>query len=89
MYINLQTIKKNHKDDFVHCAIAVLAHELHHALDYQHPNQTALGAKNQDTTLNIDYTIPADKEAYLSSVREISSYKIQQDIFNELKQRDF
>lgn len=89
VYINLKTIKESYGDDFVHHAIATLAHELNHALEVQHPNKTALGAQIKNLDSNINGKHPGNKEVYMSSVSEIYAKKIGHELIEQLKQHDF
>jgi hypothetical protein len=89
--VNITNVKKHHpdKNDFFYSMISVLAHEIHHALDYQKPRKGALGPQIQ----YIDHAtyVPAhiDDKAYHESATEISSYKIDHELFNQLKKLRF
>ena len=85
--VNITNVKKHHpdKNDFFYSMVSVLAHEIHHVLDYQKPRQGALGPQIQ----YIDHAtyVPAhiNDKAYHESATEISSYEIDHELFNQLK----
>ena len=65
--------------------ISVFVHEMHHALDFQRPNDGALGSQINQADDGI-YTSPGtDMQKYLSSAKEISSYAIENELYKQLK----
>lgn len=89
--LNITNIRKKHHEptDFFYTMISIFAHEMHHALDYQHPREGALGPQIK----HIDdktYTTPSeDINSYHASATEISSHEIQHELLNQLKNMHF
>lgn len=89
--INITNVKKHHpdKNDFFYSMIRILAHEIHHALDYQKPRQGALGPQIQYIDRATYVPAHIDDKAYHESATEISSYQIDHELFNQLKKLRF
>ena len=85
--VNITNVKKHHpdKNDFFYSMISVLAHEIHHALDYQKPRQGALGPQIQYIDRATYVPTHIDDKAYHESATEISSHEIGHELFNQLK----
>ena len=89
--INISVTRKNHPEpaDFFYTMIISFAHEMHHALDYQKPRQGALGPQIEEIDRKT-YVLPTKNEkAYHESATEISSYQIQHELFDQLKNMQF
>ena len=89
--INITNIRKEHPEptDFFYTMISLFAHEMHHALDYIHPRQGALGPQIERIDAQT-YTNPTEnEERYYAAASEISSYEIQHELFNQLKNMRF
>ena len=69
--------------------ISVLAHEIHHALDYQNPRQGALGGQIQYVDKKVYVPYDKNSKAYHESATEISSYEIERELFNQLNNSRF
>ena len=87
-------ITKAHQDipdstDFFYHMISLFAHEMHHALDYQNPRAGALGPQINNIDKKHYKNSSQDTKAYYESVTEISSYEIQRQLFNQLKNTRF
>ncbi len=89
--VNITNVKKRHtdKNDFFYGMISTFAHEIHHALDYQKPRQGALGPQIQYIDRNTYVPAHIDDKAYHESATEISSYEIDNELFNQLKKSRF
>lgn len=89
--INITNVRNKHPEpvDFFYNMISIFAHEMHHALDYAHPREGALGpqiARADSKT----YTSPTESvDAYRASATEISSHEIQHQLFDQLKSMGF
>ena len=85
--VNITNVKKQHpdKNDFFYRMVSVLAHEIHHALDYQKPRQGALGPQIQYIDRATYVPAHINDKAYHKSATEISSYRIDYELFNQLK----
>ena len=82
--INITNVARNHTHptDFFYTMMTVFAHEMHHALDRQHPRHGALGSQIGD----IDERIydSSNDTSYYRSATETSSYKIGDEVYKEL-----
>ncbi len=89
--VNITNVKKHNqdKDYFFYKMISVFAHEIHHALDYQKPRQGALGPQIQYIDNDIYVPSHTDKDAYYKSATEISSYVIDKELYDLLKNARF
>ena len=89
--VNISNVKKHHpdKNEFFYSMVSVLAHEIHHALDWQKPRQGALGSQIEQIDKNTYVSAHADLEAYRKSATEISSFEIDHELFNQLKKLRF
>ena len=85
--VNITKVKKHHpdKNDFFYSMVSILAHEIHHALDYQKPRQGALGPQIQYIDRATSVPAHINNKAYHESATEISSYEIDHELFNQLK----
>ena len=93
--INITNVRKKRPEptDFFYSMICFFAHEMHHALDYEHPRQGALGSQIEYID-GLLYTLPSktlekDTNAYYESATEISSYNIQHELYSQLRNRHF
>lgn len=89
--VNITNIKKHNSDknDFFYSMVSVLAHEIHHALDYQQARQGALGPQIRYIDKATYVPGHVNGKAYCESATEISSHEIECELFNRLKSMDF
>jgi len=80
---------KNDPQDLFYILVSVFAHEMHHALDFQHARQGALGPQIQQIDDEIYVPRRDDEKAYRESATEISSYEIEHELFKQLKNTRF
>ena len=85
--VNITNVNKCYPDkkDFFYGMIGVLAHETHHALDYQKPRQGALGPQIKHIDRVVSGSASKDLRVYNESATEISSHEIERELFNQLK----
>ena len=85
--VNITNVKNKHQNpnDFFYAMISVFAHEMHHALDLQNPRQGALGPQTAIIDRKTYKPVEEDKEAYHQSATEISSYVVEDMLFDKLK----
>lgn len=89
--INITKIRENHPEptDFFYAVLSSFAHEMHHALDIHNPRAGALGPQISKIDQQIYTPASKDINAYHNSASEISSYKIEHELFNQLKKSRF
>lgn len=80
---------KNKPEDLFYVLVSVFAHEMHHALDFQQPRQGALGSQIERIDDKIYVQHKDDEKAYRESATEISSYEIEHELLNQLKNMRF
>ncbi|MBR4891817.1 MAG: hypothetical protein IKZ34_01375 [Alphaproteobacteria bacterium] len=87
VYINLGLIKKYYPvaEEFFSKMMGCLVHEMQHALDYQHPNKTALGAQLE----YIDRKTSGKTVQYKDVATENNSYAIQAEFEKMLAKQSF
>lgn len=87
VYMNINVARKAHPDqtDFFYYMISAFAHEMHHALDYQQSRQGALGPQIAIIDNRIYVPPTKSQKKYGQSATEISSYEIQYELYNQLK----
>lgn len=91
IFINITNIRKSYPDptDFFYHTLANFIHEIHHALDYQNPRQTALGPQVELIDRTSYVPISRSVDANRASATEISSYYIADKFIKELKKSRF
>ncbi len=89
--ICLANIRKTYKksNDFFCFMIAGLAHEMHHALDFEQPRKGIIGEQIEFIDRKTYVGYEENPKAYCASATEISSYTIQTLLFNLLKRARF
>ena len=89
--VNITNIREQHPkpNDFFYNMIGTFAHEMHHALDFQHPRQGALGPQVEAIDKKIYVQPSEDMDKYLSSATEISSRIIKSKLIDRLKSMRF
>ena len=89
--VSIKNVKKQHQNpnDFFYAMISIFAHEMHHVLDWQNPRQGALGPQVALIDKQIYKPVEEDKKAYSESATEISSYTVEDMLFEQLKNTRF
>ena len=89
--VNITVIKNNHPEpnDFFHKMLAIFVHEIHHALDIEQPRHGAIGPQIEKIDKNTYVQYITNANAYAASATEISSYTIENEFFNRLKNSRF
>ena len=77
------------REDLFNVLVSVFAHEMHHALDFLQPRQGALGPQIERIDDKIYVEHKDDEKAYSESATEISSYEIEHELLNQLKNMRF
>ena len=80
---------KSKPEDLFYVLISVFAHEMHHALDFLQPRQGVLGPQIERIDDKIYVQHKDDEKAYHASATEISSYEIEHELYNQLKNTRF
>ncbi len=81
VYINIKHVKQLFPQELFNQMLSCFAHEMHHALDFQHPNKGILG----EQTIHIDRQTKEKTVSYKNSASENSSYAIQFTLLNKLR----
>ena len=89
--VNIRLIKNRYQDpkEFFWKMISVFVHEMHHSLDVFLPERGALGPQIKIIDKKTYVTAGEDINEYHKSATELSSYEIDHNLFEQLKNRDY
>lgn len=85
--VNIGNLRKfySRPQELFYKAIGVFAHEAHHALDFQKSRQGALGQQVYDIDSKTYVLFSEDAKANVASATELSSYKIYEQLIQEME----